>query len=210
MRIIEVFCALLVLFVGYMAWDNYSLRQEFSGLEKENLKLIDILQSTEKSIAQRNIRPYDEGSNSFSSFEVVNKESQLTMRNDGESADVKELQEEALIGEIEFIQAEEINGNLEGYDEDWKITKESQIYDAFFNHEYLNKMQLDEISCEKTTCEIVIGNSEVDVHDSSLTVLFALKELNLVDENLERFHRGNRLDNGTYKITISKIAEASK
>lgn len=89
-------------------------------------------------------------------------------------------------------------------EQDWSLLMEQQISQAFSEHRYLAQFQLFSISCVSNQCDIEILQPDQDVNDAALTILFALRELGIYQEQEMDFKRGRRREDGSLLLSITR------
>jgi hypothetical protein len=90
-------------------------------------------------------------------------------------------------------------------DYDWALPVENSITDTFMSHSYLTKYTLENVECRTTICEFTLSNVSIDSADAAVTVMFAFKDVDLMNEKTQTFRRSSRSEDGTLKLSVGRF-----
>lgn len=90
-------------------------------------------------------------------------------------------------------------------DYDWALPVENAITDAFMTHNYLVNYTLENVECRTSICEFTLSNVSIDSMDAALTVMFAFKEIDVLNEKTQTFRQSRRLEDGTLKLFVGRF-----
>lgn len=160
--------------------------------------------------------------NNFSKEHLIEEQSKLLAKNKNTNAVTSKINIDASNSDEYLYQNEEIGlvkvklnetsipFDDQDIDHDWAILVENSITDAFLSHQYLGSYNLENVECRTTQCELTLSNVSIDVGDAAMTVLFAFKDMEVLNEQTKSFKRGHRLDDGTLKISLGRYKNSVK